>query len=422
MSKVSTFSCHGYHTKNFHKDTTNLYEELVKYIKTVRTGATPDICDIIAAEILNRTVIINLAPSGELLYDDPNLITAETLTNLDIYWTFSYDLDIKKYNENTLKSKKKSADYQIIYNIKKKIIEELIAIIEELKSSPLEIIFTTANDSKPSNKKKDDIYSYIELFNKNINKDNIYFLKTLINNSKTENIPIDIDNLIYNVKHTRFWIGVQKNKAQSEINECLSIFYDKMINILTLINEITSLRNYSNNLVYFSPNIEQLSKTFASSLDKINVTLLKTTNLKQNIKHPFIKHSEIANGYSLMCGVDYKLSRRNDDIVYARYVGNKVLRFEENYDLSILEQLKRHFYVWINKIKIDGTVVSKRLPTTSPYIIVVHACNECLVSDEYETGTCECGLNMEPEIYRTRKFKSVAKTDWIKYSASSSKE
>lgn len=395
-SKVTVFSCHASHNKSDSTDTSKLFRNLVKTMKQVQPLHT----DKIVAEILNRTAVFNLTPAEELQYDDPNISRIEEITNLRIFWTFAYDLP---YSLNT------SQESNEIKNIQGTITYAILHTMEQMKNTPIQILYTTAPPPKPTS---DTTYSLIEIPNPLINVKNIFDVREVFITQFGEDIVSFINYLISFNNHTRYYISINKATPEDVVLSTMSEFYKLLTQKLNEINKtIGPLRKYSNELVYFSPNSNEVSRSLIPMLNRLTLDMLKS-DIRKVINHPFILHSEWQTGYSLLCGPDYILEKTDDDIHYFRIVNMRKMRIGPNSKLSISKQLSEYFTRWVSQIRVNKEDLIYPLPIISPYIVVIHACNRC----DSEEESCSCFLDIPVNV--TRKgvvYRPSNMSNWITY-------
>ena len=413
-TKTMMFSCHGSHTcnaKDNFEGVSNLFKDVKAFVKLSKSkeSISDSLANTISTEILNRTVLVNLASPGELQYDEPNIPMIEVMKNVRIFWTFAYDFDLKTTTE----------DNPNILAIKKLLIEELLKLyISNIQQSNgnlyLTILYTTAPYApKPPNIDDDDVYSHIEFINPAINSSNVFDFDHFLDRyqsvcdehikklkisggGKRKDIERETEceslfQELLQVKHTRFYIGIRNNATSSNLDSVyhqLKEFYQKFrIFLSDLYKSETNIRKYSNNLTYFSPNILEVSRSFTSLFQSIQ----KTQEIKEKIeKHPYSSQSEIVTGYQLLAGPDYRLSRSDDEIEYKRFVNGKSLRFGTTKTVLIINQLKKYFGKYKD--------LEAQLPNIPPYVMILHTCNQCMNKEDYDSGTCECFFNIEPEV------------------------
>lgn len=333
--------------------------------------------------MLNRTFVLNLTPPGELQYDEPNVPTIERLTQSRIYWTFSYDTPVKPVTRQT------EAEAKEVHSIRSRIVEAILKTTLNM-GDVLRVLFTAA--PHPTVKKAaKNVYSLIEFENSHISASNLFDVGTL-----KGDLDAAVMSIVEMVNHTRFYIGVKEGTSTTKANAIMTAFYRTIMRALHEVDDGKGLlRKHSNELAYFSPNALEVARSLLPALNSLHHAT--SIDINSQINHPYLEHTEVATGYSLMCGPDILLHKRNDEIAYTRVVGTRELRFPLS-SVSLVDQLKNHFNTWIQNIQVSHSEPQeiKRFPEISTFVLVVHACNEC--STKSDSGRCECYLNIDPEI------------------------
>lgn len=391
MQKVrsSFMSCHASHRQASSDSTSKLFRKLVKYVKSERQSFRDEVVDLTVIEMLNRTFVLNLTPPGELQYDEPNVPTIERLTQSRIYWTFSYDTPVRPVTRQT------EAEADEVHSIRSRIVEAILTTTLNMSegrqgSNVLRVLFTTA-PHPTVNKAAKDVYSLIEFANSHISASNLFDVGTL-----KGDLDAAVKRLTESVDHTRFYIGVKEGTSTTKANAIMTAFYRTIMRALHEIDDGKGLlRKHSNELAYFSPNALEVARSLLPALNSLHHAT--SIDINSQINHPYLEHTEVATGYSLMCGPDILLHKRTDEIAYTRVVGTHELRFPPSL-VSLVDQLKIHFGSWIKNIQVSQSEPQeiKRFPEISTFVLVVHACNEC--STKSDSGRCECYLNIDPEI------------------------
>jgi hypothetical protein len=369
-AKVTLFSCHASHFKDPDKETSKLFRDLVKMVKTVRS----DHVDEIVMEMLNRTTVVNVTPPGELQYDDPNIARMEEITGLRIFWTFAYD---PPYVIHTPKTRAQSSVYttkqEVFQQLQEALTYGILHTMEELKDQGLRIIYTTAPSPEPTNPK--ETYSLIEIPNPNIYSSNVFDARIVL----YEQFGGDVVNFIrylcsFNT-HTRYYISIAKNIDDATTFAVMRTFYQSMIRKMKEVERtIARLRDYSNELAYFSPNTHEVSRSF----------------MKQS-SHPFMEHSVTLTGYGLLCGPDMILTKGHGDIQTFRKIQDRELRF---HTASLPKQIFQHFSGWLQSIRMEEG--KSMMPPISPFVVIIHACNRC----DSDSESCACFLDVTPYVQR----------------------
>ena len=455
-ARSSFMSCHASHAQASSDSTSKLFKKLVDYVKSSRPSLSDDVVDLIAVEILNRTLVLNLTPPGDLQYDEPNVPTIERLTHSRIYWTFAYDTPLKPVTRQT------KADADEVRNIRSRIVEAILKttlnMSETHGTSELRVTFTTAPPPTVRKSVK-DVYSLIEFTNAHISASNLFDVASL-----KGDMDAAVHQLTESVDHTRFYIGVKEGTPTNKANAIMTAFYKSMIQALHAIDGGKDLlRKHSNELAYFSPNALEVLRSLLPALNSFQHDT--SVDIKSQVSHPFLEHTEVATGYSLMCGPDIRLHKGKDEIAYTRIVGTHELRFPPSLT-SLVDQLKIHFGSWIGKIQLTRTKTThkdnvkngksgkrgsvgskgrsgvdnsgrgssgssgksngssgssgsssekqkiKSFPAISTFVLVIHACNQCKTKSD--SGKCECYLNIDPvSVQHGHQYERNFDTDMI---------
>ncbi len=396
IPKVTLFSCHASHAKDA-KETSRLFRNLLRHVKQARPTATPPQADQIVVEILNRTFLINLTPAGELQYDDPNVQRIEEITQKRIFWTFAFD---PPHTQRTVKTRNLNGN---LLELQHAITYAVLHTLEEFSSQGLVVLYTTAPEPAPP-VPADAIYSLIEIPNPNIHPSNVWDARTVLYQQFGGDVAAFINFLVSFNRHTRFYLSVAPDAlSNADTFSLLSNVYRRLQEKLMEIDRtVSSLREHSNELTYFSPNAEEVTRSMVPSLQS-----------NEFPQHPFLQHSVVMTGYGLLCGPDVILKRGHGEIQTYRKIQGYELRFPQ---ISLAQQIYHHFAGWVQNLRL-GNLEDGSLPEIASYVGVIHACNRCDTehSDEEDHGGyCSCFLDIPVLIERKgRTYKEDPSTKRI---------